>query len=203
MPKEKGRPGRYKMVTARGQTKSAAEWEDETGVPAAVIMRRMTELRWTPERAIFTPYHPGQGGRNRELKLYELNGRAMCIADWARESGRPDELIRDRVKRGWTLEEALNTPSGELPPRLAGGRRKGTCKGCYHFAPLSESQRDGQWCCHYILDTGHPRGCPGGAGCKARSEGTRKPQKHTSIVIMSEYSFYFLVKEEIRRLACL
>lgn len=40
-----------------------------------------------------------------------------------------------------------------------------TCNDCIFRAGLSGS---GSYCCNYILDTGHPRGCKPGKGCKRR-----------------------------------
>lgn len=39
-----------------------------------------------------------------------LNGRTMHIAAWERETGLGKRTIRDRLRRGWSVEEALTTP---------------------------------------------------------------------------------------------
>jgi len=36
---------------------------------------------------------------------------------------------------------------------------KSHCAGCAHYRPLSEKRGSGPRACHYILDTGHMRGC--------------------------------------------
>lgn len=36
---------------------------------------------------------------------------------------------------------------------------KSHCAGCAHYRPLSEKRSAGPRACHYILDTGHMRGC--------------------------------------------
>ncbi len=33
-----------------------------------------------------------------------------------------------------------------------------TCKGCVHHRALGSDRHEK--CCHYIIDTGEPRGCP-------------------------------------------
>ena len=53
-----------------------------------------------------------------------------------------------------------------------------TCKGCIHYAPLSEYSISSMWCCNYILDTGHCR--PKGetcAECSVREVGPRQPRR--------------------------
>ena len=37
------------------------------------------------------------------------------LAAWAREVGRPESTIRYRLKRGWSVEDAVMTPIGEQP----------------------------------------------------------------------------------------
>lgn len=34
------------------------------------------------------------------------------------------------------------------------------CAGCGHRRPVSDSYKESYQICHYILDTGKPRGCP-------------------------------------------
>lgn len=44
---------------------------------------------------------------NRVLELY---GREQTIAQWSREKGYSPHLIAQRLGRGWTVEEAIETP---------------------------------------------------------------------------------------------
>jgi hypothetical protein len=46
--------GTLRLVTWRGQTKSAAQWSGIVDVPAEMIRNRLN-LGWTPERALTTP----------------------------------------------------------------------------------------------------------------------------------------------------
>ncbi len=69
-------------------------------------------VRWT------TRYVQSRNTRRNVWLTY--NGRTLCIADWARETGIAIVAIRGRLRRGWSVEEALGTPSGEW--RIAGRR---------------------------------------------------------------------------------
>ena len=40
----------------------------------------------------------------------EFNGKKQTIRQWERELGFPRHLIQSRLKRGWTIEQALTTP---------------------------------------------------------------------------------------------
>ena len=50
------------------------------------------------------------------------------------------------------------------------------CAGCAHYRPLSEKRSAGLRACHYILDTGHMRGCPVSA-CTINTRATRRTTK--------------------------
>ena len=46
------------------------------------------------------------------------------------------------------------------------------CACCAHYRPLSQKKDSGPRACHYILDTGHMRGCPA-ADCTINRAGRR------------------------------
>lgn len=51
------------------------------------------------------------------------------------------------------------------------------CRGCIYRRPLRDSKCfDGLTACHYMLDTGKPRGCPAGAGCIRKT--VKAPKRH-------------------------
>lgn len=53
---------------------------------------------------------PAQQTRNRRPNVnLTLNGRTMCVTDWARETGVSRETIYTRLRRGWSIERALSS----------------------------------------------------------------------------------------------
>lgn len=58
-----------------------------------------------------------QKGRKNTV-LIEHGGQVKSIAQWAREIGIGAGLLHHRLKTGWTVEEALNTPKGRQGPKL-------------------------------------------------------------------------------------
>lgn len=48
-----------------------------------------------------------QAGNKRNSVLYTIGDETYCRAEWCRRLDRPYFQVRDRIKRGWTLEEAL------------------------------------------------------------------------------------------------
>ena len=51
-----------------------------------------------------------QNCNSRSNHLLTLDGRTMCLADWAREAGLTRGALKDRLRRGWELAEAIRTP---------------------------------------------------------------------------------------------
>ncbi len=39
-----------------------------------------------------------------------LNGETLCLSEWAARTGINDSTIADRLRKGWTTEQALTTP---------------------------------------------------------------------------------------------
>lgn len=59
-------------------------------------------VRWATKR---------QQCRNRRgLHLLTYDGKTQCLSDWADEIGSERELIRSRIRSGWSAERALFTP---------------------------------------------------------------------------------------------
>src|SRR5262249_54288571 len=52
-----------------------------------------------------------QSRNRRNSRLLTFRGRTQCLAAWAEEIGLLRDVIRSRVRSGWTTEEALSTPS--------------------------------------------------------------------------------------------
>lgn len=53
-------------------------------------------------------------------------------------------------------------------------RKSKPCKGCAHYRS-STGSRGGEEICHYILDTGEPRGCPPERCDKRATQLPKKP----------------------------
>ncbi len=51
-----------------------------------------------------------QAKNKRNVANYTFNGKSMNINEWTKYLGFGKETIRERLKRGWTIEEALSKP---------------------------------------------------------------------------------------------
>lgn len=48
-----------------------------------------------------------QSRNTRSNKLIEYNGETKCVAEWAEEAKVSEHAFRNRISRGWTIEDAL------------------------------------------------------------------------------------------------
>lgn len=67
--------------------------------------------RWATKRE--------QSNNRRCCAFLTHDGRTMTKTEWSREVGISPQLINIRLKNNWTVAEALTTPVGEKPDRLA------------------------------------------------------------------------------------
>lgn len=102
-------------ITHDGLTLSLAEWARRTGLDMVTLRSRLAR-GWTTEQALTLP----AGSRVKGLakpkpvridtrKRVTLNGRALTLGEWARETGLSYESINIRLRRGWSIERALTT----------------------------------------------------------------------------------------------
>lgn len=53
----------------------------------------------------------GEQSRNRSSnRIIAHNGKVKCVSDWAEELGVSENVLNGRLRRGWEIEDALNTP---------------------------------------------------------------------------------------------
>lgn len=91
-------------LTARGVTKTLAEWAAESGVSRGTILARLAR-GWPEERAISEPRQfVGSAGARHYLRH---DGKRLTISAWARETGIQRTTIMRRISMGWTVKEAL------------------------------------------------------------------------------------------------
>jgi hypothetical protein len=57
-----------------------------------------------------------QQSRNKRNNVrLEFLGETLAVSEWAERLGLNDTTIHERLKRGWTVEQALNRRPGEKP----------------------------------------------------------------------------------------
>lgn len=109
-PKEQGRNTRNnRQLNWQGETKTIAGWAEdprlvEIGVEDFLISSRL-RLGWDVERIFTTPPTIGN--------LITFRDETLSMMDWSRRMGARVNVVSMRVKRGWSIEEALTIPLGK------------------------------------------------------------------------------------------
>ena len=79
------------------------------------IERKDNNGNYCPENCTFIPI--GMQSKNRRnIHLIEYHGEIKSISDWARCFDVKQNTITDRLRRGWNVERALNTPTKSFNP---------------------------------------------------------------------------------------
>jgi hypothetical protein len=69
---------------------------------------------YSPDNCTWATYK--QQARNRRSNVeITFNGETLCIAEWAEKLGIKEQLIRGRIRYGWSVERALTESSGLRP----------------------------------------------------------------------------------------
>lgn len=112
--------GAYPNYGGRGIT-VCPEWRD---TPEAFL--NYIGTRPSPDHSLDRidndgPYAPGnvrwatrreQAQNRRSTHAITLNGDTRTITDWARRCGIDPSTLRTRLKRGWSIDQALTSPAG-------------------------------------------------------------------------------------------
>jgi len=69
-----------------------------------------------------------QSRNQKRNRLLTFNGKVRCLQDWATLSGISAASISKRLKKGWTVEQALSTPTRGKPG--SGLNQTEDCRAC-------------------------------------------------------------------------
>lgn len=107
-----------RLLTVDGDVMLLPAWAALSGVPATTIWHRVTKMGWEHKEAIFTPAGIAKVGRKPSTAL-TVNGETLPIEEWAEKAGLNRTTIDERLKRGWSKEDAVLLPVGERTGRGA------------------------------------------------------------------------------------
>lgn len=96
-------------------------------------------FRWADEWDRLTPEGKKEDIRNlhyeklhheAHCRKYEYCGQCHSIAEWARIADLPEEVLRKRIRRGWTFGEAIGTPVREYDGGMSDGEKHESAGEC-------------------------------------------------------------------------
>jgi lambda repressor-like predicted transcriptional regulator len=94
----------------RGDRLTISAMARKYGVPKSTLGARLSR-EWSVEKALTTP--PGsrtEKRKRRETRWLEFRGERLTLTDMAKKYGILVGTLRNRLRRGWSLEKALTTP---------------------------------------------------------------------------------------------
>lgn len=94
-----------KMITFNGVTKTQIEWSRSLFNSESTVANRLAN-KWTIEQALTIPLN----GTIIEMEKYEYKGESHTLPEWARITGINFKCLDTRIKRGWSIEKAFETP---------------------------------------------------------------------------------------------
>lgn len=98
LPEQGKNTRRVRRITKDGVALTMNEWSKKTGIPYRAIQTRIASLGWKPEDAISV------GSQKTSIKY---NGKTNCLYGWCKELGLDYELVRGRLRRGWSFEDSV------------------------------------------------------------------------------------------------
>lgn len=90
-------------LEAFGEAHTLAEWAQITGISYYTLYKRVRLNGWDMETALSKEV----GFVNKDKIILCVDGREMCVREWAAETGVPYQTIYARLARGYTDREAL------------------------------------------------------------------------------------------------
>lgn len=77
--------------------------------PGATIERLNVDIGYQPDNCVWVSM--AQQAQNRTTTRWiEVEGKMVCLSEAARRCGLKNSTVRERIKRGWSEENALSTP---------------------------------------------------------------------------------------------
>ena len=84
--------------------------EDVGNRPDGMTLNRIdNDGDYSPENCEWATYE-NQAQNRRDNSNLTFNGQTLCITEWARRLGVSREALRNRIQRGWSVEDAICRP---------------------------------------------------------------------------------------------
>ena len=93
--------------------KSFAIWAIDNGYQENLTLDRIDVNKgYAPDNCRWADFLT-QGNNKRNNRKLTLNGKTLNLSQWSRITGIKENCIRERLRRGWSDEKTLTTPTGK------------------------------------------------------------------------------------------
>ena len=93
------------ITNSNGESHTISEWSTITGLNRDLIYDRLYKQNWDVDKALYTSV-----STDRMPNYITYDGTTMNYSDWEKARGFSSGIISHRLKRGMSIQEALNTP---------------------------------------------------------------------------------------------
>lgn len=101
-----------KIISHDGKSLTIAEWASQRKLTPEAILARI-KIGWSIPDAIDTPKgkrRKRKVPRQRDASKLSYNGESLSIKEWSEKAGFSKDLIRGRLRMGWSIKDALTKP---------------------------------------------------------------------------------------------
>lgn len=100
-----------KTLTYQGRTHTLTQWSEETGLSYFTLHRRLRN-GWTTEQTLALPAERSRYVNKRsDRTMITFKGRTQSVHEWSAKIGTSVAALRSRLKKNWSIEEALTIPT--------------------------------------------------------------------------------------------
>lgn len=78
--------------------------------PGMTIERKDNDKGYSPDNCVWADRR-AQNRNKRSNRLFSYKGETKTVTEWANIFGLPRQTVSNRVNRGWTIAQALETPN--------------------------------------------------------------------------------------------
>lgn len=97
------------MIFYKGEIKTAAQWAEKIGITKSSMYHRL-DRGWTMEEIEKIPQGERRNRPSKKALVFEFDGKKRSLKELSEISGIKPMTINSRIKKGWSVEKAINTP---------------------------------------------------------------------------------------------
>lgn len=98
--------GSGKIYSFDGFSGNLGQWSKRLGVPRTTLVYRIKKFG-DSDGSLKMVFSPDRHNWMRAAKFVEHEGETHCLMEWARIAGISTEAFRQRLRKGYTMEEAM------------------------------------------------------------------------------------------------
>lgn len=96
-----------------GRSLPVSQWAEIFGCNVSTLFFRIAS-GWTDEKILTTPIGPSN---DEQARIIKARGKSMTVREWAEHLGLKKVTLKARLRKGWSVKDALFTPVDTVKAR--------------------------------------------------------------------------------------